>query len=308
MPHTLNTDPARAEAFSRLTRLIKNTLGVDIAAVSTIDDGVQSFKSIDGLALQQISLDESFCRVPFRDGCTVIIPDTGQTEEFENHQLVTGAGLKAYVGVPLKTSSGAVFGTICGIHKSPRQFSERELTVLEDIANIAASELELREHANVDMLTGALTRRAFLRDSTRLKELLRRKGLSLTVLMVDVDHFKTVNDKYGHACGDEVLRSVAMALKVNLREYDLLGRLGGEEFAVALEGDVDKSLRIAERLRQAVSSLQFTFMEKQASVTASFGVAELRCDEDFDEALNRADTALYAAKAAGRDRIETAAV
>lgn len=307
MPHTFNADHGRDEAFSRLTRLIRNTLGVDIAAVSTIDEGVQSFKSIDGLVLQQIPLDESFCRVPYRDGCTVVIPDTSRTVEFENHQLVTEAGLKAYVGIPLKTSSGAVFGTICGIHKSPRQFSERDLIVLEDIANIAASELELREHANVDMLTGALTRRAFMRDSARLMELLKRKGLCLSMLMVDVDRFKSINDRHGHASGDEVLRSLAIGLKVNLREYDLLGRMGGEEFAIALEGDADRALKVAERLRQAVSSLQFTFDETVVNVTASFGLAELKCDEAFEETLKRADTALYAAKAAGRDRIVTAA-
>lgn len=306
MPHTFNTDAARDETFSRLTRLIRNTLGVDIAAVSTIDDGVQNFKSIDGLRLEQIPLENSFCRVAYRDGCTVVMPDTGRAEEFKHHELVTEAGLKAYVGIPLKTSSGAVFGTICGIHKTPRNFSERDLIVLEDIANIAASELELREHANVDMLTGALTRRAFMRDSARLKELLRRKGLAMTVVMVDIDHFKSVNDKYGHASGDEVLKSVAMILKVNLREYDLLGRLGGEEFAIALEGDMEKALRIAERLRQAASSLKFTFADRPTNVTASFGIAELRCDEDFTEALNRADTALYAAKTAGRDRVATA--
>ncbi|MGI2036060.1 sensor domain-containing diguanylate cyclase [Rhizobium panacihumi] len=306
MPHTFNTDAAQDETFSRLTRLIRNTLGVDIAAVSTIDDGVQSFKSIDGLRFEQISLENSFCRVAFRDGCTIVMPDTGRTEEFQDHKLVTEAGLKAYVGIPLKTSSGAVFGTICGIHKTPRKFSERDLIVLEDIANIAASELELREHATVDMLTGALTRRAFMHDSARLKELLRRKGLVMTVVMVDIDHFKAVNDKYGHASGDEVLKSVAMILKVNLRKYDLLGRLGGEEFCIALEGDMEKARGVTERLRQAVSSLQFTFADRQTNVTASFGIAEFRRDEGFNDALKRADIALYAAKTAGRDCIVTA--
>lgn len=292
------------EAFDRITMLVRDIFGVDIAAVSVIEGNQQKFRSIQGLDLGEIGLEDSFCRAAWREGVATVIPDTSQNAEFRNHALVTEMGLHFYAGVVLRTSDGLPIGTICAIDHAPRTFNERELRVLENLAHLAASEFELREFAHRDALTGALTRRYFLTESARMCELARQKRLDVSVIMLDVDHFKAVNDQFGHASGDEVLRSLTAACTANLRDIDLVGRLGGEEFAVAIAHPCETAARTAERLRRAISRLQFTFDDAPMRITASFGVAPVRPGEsDLAPALARADKALYRAKAEGRDRV-----
>jgi diguanylate cyclase (GGDEF)-like protein len=132
-----------------------------------------------------------------------------------------------------------------------------------------------------------------------------RYGGALSVVMLDIDHFKHVNDSWGHAIGDEVLRRVVHAINLGLRDIDILGRLGGEEFAVLLpETALDQAVAVAERLRQAIAEIQVPVGDGVTTVTASMGVAE-RCRDDgnVDHLLGRADRALYTAKQAGRDRV-----
>lgn len=305
MTETFDQAEENRETLERITRLVRNIFAVDIAAISLIDGQWQRFKSIQGLSLTKIPLQESFCRAPWREAEAVVIPDTLENEEFRNHPLVTeGQRLRAYAGVPLKTSTGEIIGTLCAMHPAPVEFKDRAVLVLKDLAKIATAELELREHANTDALTGTMTRRAFFKEGARLHALMQRKELNISVVMLDIDRFKEVNDRYGHAAGDEVLRSIANACRVNLRECDLFGRLGGEEFAVVLEGNRLKALATAERLRAAIEALQFTFNEQNVCVTASFGIADVAQDNDTIEAtLKRADAALYEAKAGGRNRI-----
>ncbi|MCD2173151.1 sensor domain-containing diguanylate cyclase [Rhizobium sp. C4] len=305
MLQSFGTDRSTKEAFDRLTSLVKDIFNVDVAAVSLIEGNRQTFKSIQGLDLTEIPLEASFCRATWRKGVPVIIPDTARDEEFHDHALVNEEPrLRFYAGVILRTSEGTPIGTICAIHTKPRIFSDKELRVLENLAEIAASEFELREFAHRDALTGALTRRQFLKEGSRLCEIVARKGLDVSVIMLDVDHFKSVNDQFGHASGDEVLRSLVAACRANLRDFDLAGRLGGEEFAIALEATNQHAARTAERLKRAVSRLQFTFDETPVRITSSFGVAMVHPGEhDLDGALLRADKALYKAKAEGRDRV-----
>ncbi|HWU63674.1 MAG TPA: sensor domain-containing diguanylate cyclase [Ensifer sp.] len=304
MLQALKTDRNRDEAFERITALVRDIFNVDIAAISLIEGERQRFRSIQGLDLKELPLEASFCRSTWREGATVVLQDTLEDEEFRDHALVRETGLRFYAGVVLRTAEGMPIGTICAIDSKPRAFSEREMRVLENLALIASNEFQLREFAQHDALTGALTRRHFLHETGRLCEIATRKKLQITVIMLDVDHFKSVNDQFGHASGDEVLRSLTAACTANLREYDLVGRMGGEEFAIALEGASEDGARTAERLRRAISGLQFTFDDAPMRVTASFGVASLRKSEcDVTAALARADKALYKAKADGRDRV-----
>jgi diguanylate cyclase (GGDEF)-like protein len=128
--------------------------------------------------------------------------------------------------------------------------------------------------------------------------------------MLDVDHFKAINDKYGHHAGDEVLRGLAAACGECLRDADILGRLGGEEFACLLpETSPERALLAAERLRAAVACKRITLADgREIAITISIGVAALAgTDSNIEAALQRADQALYAAKRAGRDCIRSAA-
>ena len=187
---------------------------------------------------------------------------------------------------------------------------ERMATALSEIEEAhrqaRAAQAELRRLASVDELTGVANRRWFTAMASRELERCRRFGHQLALLMVDVDHFKRVNDTHGHAVGDEVLKAFTRVLEGNLRSVDLLGRLGGEEFAVVLpEADDSAARQTAERLRQAVEGLQFPFEDGTVlRITTSVGIAILSTTgETLDSLLARADGALYAAKRQGRNRV-----
>ncbi len=168
---------------------------------------------------------------------------------------------------------------------------------------------EMEVAISTDFLTTVHSRR-FITDSghAAIKRALE-KGHGLAIAIVDIDHFKRINDRYGHPIGDEVLKAVAQAMRAACRDSDTLGRFGGEEFAVLLEGiDSDNVLAAAERLRKAVASVEIRIDDQTISPTASVGVACLSPDEqDFNQLLVRADRALYQAKEQGRNRVVLAA-
>ncbi|MDO8608382.1 MAG: diguanylate cyclase [Phaeospirillum sp.] len=182
--------------------------------------------------------------------------------------------------------------------------------LITDITERKRMEHQLRQLATTDDLTGTLNRRAFFTAAEQETERSVRYGNSVSVLMFDIDYFKQVNDRHGHAVGDQALRAVAAALRDNLREVDILGRLGGEEFAVLLpETSLDDAIDVAERLRQAIAAIQLQPGQLQPgqpplTLTASLGVAERNADEvTVDMVLARADLALYRAKAHGRNQV-----
>jgi diguanylate cyclase (GGDEF)-like protein len=164
----------------------------------------------------------------------------------------------------------------------------------------------LRRLEATDSLTGAMSRRAFLEQAQREISRARRYGRPVALLMLDFDHFKEVNDTHGHAVGDEVLRGSIGVCKEELREQDLLGRMGGEEFCAVLpEADQDAALQVAERLRGAVAALQFIGKTGAFPVRISMGLTMVsKHDANLAMTLERADRALYLAKERGRDRVE----
>jgi len=130
----------------------------------------------------------------------------------------------------------------------------------------------------------------------------------LGVLMLDADHFKSVNDRFGHNGGDKVLRSLVLSIRTTLRESDLIGRVGGEEFVVLSPGaDLAGTMMLAERVRATVEKTPLTIDGQSVTLTVSVGVANAASsDRDGNTLLQRADAALYAAKRAGRNRVEAA--
>jgi len=165
---------------------------------------------------------------------------------------------------------------------------------------------ELRRLEATDSLTGVMSRRAFLEQAQREISRARRYGRPVALLMLDFDHFKQINDNHGHAVGDEVLRGSIGVCKAELREQDLLGRMGGEEFCAVLpEADQDAAMQVSERLRSAVAALQFIGKAGAFPVRISIGLTMVsRQDANLAQTLERADRALYLAKERGRDRVE----
>jgi len=177
------------------------------------------------------------------------------------------------------------------------------IKILEDIRS---SQAEFKKQAATDPLTKLYNRRFFFSEADYLLELAKSSHTPLSVLVIDIDHFKRVNDTYGHSCGDEVLIRLAHILKKHSRSKDLLARFGGEEFVMLLpEADMQEAMRCAERIRVSVEALQVTVnVDDIVRSTISIGVAKVNTErETIEEALNRADKALYHVKNTGRNRV-----
>jgi diguanylate cyclase (GGDEF)-like protein len=163
---------------------------------------------------------------------------------------------------------------------------------------------KMAQLATIDSLTGLVNRRAFFERTESARLLATRLRSPIALMMIDIDHFKRINDHFGHAIGDEALCVFAETAQQVLREHDIMGRLGGEEFGLVMPGtDQDGALQAAERLRSAVAGAVLPSTERY-SMTVSIGVVVIDPGEHINAALARADHALYAAKTGGRDRIE----
>jgi len=168
-----------------------------------------------------------------------------------------------------------------------------------------ALEEEMFQAATTDPLTGVPNRRWFEEQGQICITRARRHGHPLSMLVLDVDHFKRINDTYGHACGDAVLMGLAELIDDSKRYEDLLCRYGGEEFLLMLvEADLKGSALLAERLRKKVSDHPFQFKGQDLSVTVSIGVSAFRREDTYTTLFGRADKALYRAKENGRNRVE----
>ncbi|GIH50911.1 GGDEF domain-containing protein [Microbispora rosea subsp. rosea] len=196
---------------------------------------------------------------------------------------------------------GVLVAVVCGLNLALL------LLVLPPVVLLQRSLLhaQLQAAARTDPKTGLLNAAAWQREADTEIVRAQRTGDALALVLVDIDHFKKVNDTYGHLVGDQVLAQVAATLRTQLREYDVVGRFGGEEFVVLLPGaDVHEARRVAERLRARVGRMVVPAEQATVTVTVSAGVAIMNVHgEDLIELLAAADLALYRAKELGRDRV-----
>jgi len=185
--------------------------------------------------------------------------------------------------------------------------------LLETIASQATIALEnarlfdrMQTLAMTDTLTGIYNRRQFMSLGVQEFQRARRYNRNFSVIMIDIDHFKKVNDTYGHMVGDSVLQQVAVLIQRTLRSVDIPGRYGGEEFSIILpETGTEEAQRVAERLRSLLEEKVMLVVNHSIRITASFGVASyVRDDQSLETLLNQADRALYTAKQAGRNQVK----
>ena len=225
-----------------------------------------------------------------------------------------GPSPSALMGVPL-VAEGKVIGVMVTQHyEQEHYFTQDDFTLFRLIGSQVAVALQnanlfarIKELARMDALTGLNNRRHFFYLAEQEVKRARRYDRKLAAMMLDIDHFKHVNDTYGHASGDKVLQAIAELSKRTLRKQDTIGRYGGEEFAVILpETDISRAMEVAERLRVAIASCPIDISQGTVDLTVSIGVAALDTDGNMavESLLDRADKALYAAKREGRDCVK----
>lgn len=299
-------DTPREEAFDNVVNLVRTVLGVPISAVTLVDKDRQWFKAIEGIDATETPRSESFCAYAIQQHAPLLIPDATQDPRVADYPAVLqDPHVRAYAGVPLVTSDGYNVGALCAVDTKTREFTDGELDILRNFARIVVNEMELRRIAERDQLTGALTRRGFIEKANQEIARCHRYGRAASLVLIDVDHFKSVNDTWGHPTGDAVLRDLAATLGAAGRSADVLGRLGGEEFAMMLpETGVGEALAAAERFRAAIEARPIVVAPTRTiAVTASFGIAALDQGTTVaEEWIARADGPLYEAKRGGRNR------
>lgn len=226
------------------------------------------------------------------------MPDAHKDSRFHDNAMVKCEdGVRFYAGVPLRTPEGFNIGSLCVTDHVARSASQQQMAALADLARLVVDQLELRKLACVDVLTGLLTRRAFLLQFRQHLAEAKRFERDECCILFDLDHFKLINDRFGHTAGDRLLQHVAVICKEDLRQMDVVGRIGGEEFAILLpDVSLEAAFGVAERLRTRIAR-PLPFESCVLHVTSSFGVTALSASDDTIQAtLQRADSALYVAK------------
>ncbi len=208
------------------------------------------------------------------------------------------------LAVEVRTRRGSTFWSLLNARTLVSGSEPLVMLTLTDVTEQKRVEDQLRALATIDTLTGALTRRHFF-DLAELEwARSARHRHPLCVALLDVDHFKSVNDRFGHGTGDEALRLVAETVRGKLRRHDLLGRFGGDELAVLFpETPLDGAKQVSDRIRRAVSDIRLAHGGERVRLTISAGLVARRQDELLTAAWSRADAALYQAKDSGRDRV-----
>ena len=327
-------DTAPEMAFDDLVAIAAAICGMPMGAVTLIDTDRQWFKARIGLDAPQTPRYDAFCAHAILDPHAVmVVADAREDARFRDNPLVTGdPGIRFYAGSPLLSAEGLPMGALCVIDREPRTLQPYQLDALDALSRQVSALLELRrvshelnlqlqdrdwyeqqlasfsdhlelhnadlsEQVRSDSLTGLANRRAL---TAALEQALDASS-HFCVALLDIDHFKAVNDTHGHATGDDVLVEVANTLRASSAGHGLLARHGGEEFAWVMPGiDLDQAMLQCEYLREAVK-----FASAALPVTVSIGLTQAVIGDSVASVLQRADDALYAAKRAGRDRVMT---
>lgn len=229
----LDTPPE--ERFDRITRLARRMFDVPVALVTLVDESRQWFKSCDGLGTRETSREVSFCAHALLDDGVFVIPDAAEDVRFADNPLVTGTpNIRFYAGCPLTALNGDKLGTFCIIDSKARKLAHEDLLALQDLAAIVEDELAALQLALQDELTGIPNRRGFVQSARQSLAFCIRQGLPGSLVYLDIDNFKAINDTWGQPEGDLVLLTFADHLQKSFRESDSFARLGGDEFVVFL--------------------------------------------------------------------------
>ena len=329
-------DSISEQAYDDLLAIASGICGTSMGAVSLVDSQRHWFKAQRGMPVSETPRDIAFCaHALLKPQEIMVVPDARADERFHDNPLVTGSpDIRFYAGAPLVGSDGEAIGTLCVMDTAPRELDTFQLQALSGLSRqvVALMELrlaykELRHHLSerewyerhiqqyqqqlveentnlavqslTDVLTGLPNRRAFNAEMERALSASIASATPLSLAIIDIDHFKTVNDVHGHLVGDETLKAVAQALHDQCGALGTVVRFGGEEFAVVLPGiALADAQQHCEYMREAVEKLP-----QGVPATVSIGITEMQPGDMVGHLYGRADEALYAAKRGGRNRV-----
>lgn len=295
--------------FDTLTRLAANALDMPAAVIGLMDSDRLWFKSQIGLGVAQLDRQIAFCaHALMQPNQVLMIEDMRLDQRFQHNPLVTAEpNIRFYAGAPLVNQQGYALGTIAVADTKPRTLTANQQAMLQDFSKLVVASLESRNTANLlqkfamtDELTGLANRAQFQRSLQLELAHAERTGKSFSLFYMDLDNFKSINDTYGHAAGDEVLVKVAQRMNAQLRGEDLLARLGGDEFGLIVRNHVNlTAAAIAQRTVEEVSKPMVLSNGQCLNVGISIGYAgHNRGSQSSQDLLTQADEALYIDKRA----------
>lgn len=304
----------RDQSLDRVTRLLAAYTRAPMAAFTVLDRDRQQLVARVGIDGSETERRTSFCSHTILQDEIFEVEDASRDHRFAGNPLVTDdPKIRYYAGIPVRAPDGRKLGALCAIDTQPRRLDQGTRAVLQDLRMVLENELLLRSQSVRDHLTGLYNRRFFEESIEREWRRALRAAIPVSLLMMDVDHFKSYNDRYGHLPGDRVLRDVARAISNTLRRGgDFVARFGGEEFVAILpQTDASGALTAAQAVLQAVASLDLEHMDApRGHITLSIGISTAdsigSLSKGLDHHLDAADVALYSAKMQGRNRVSTA--
>ncbi|MDH4194315.1 MAG: sensor domain-containing diguanylate cyclase [Nitrospirota bacterium] len=292
-------DTPQEERFDRLTRMSKRMFGVPIALVSLVDENRQWFKSCEGLSVRETPRDISFCGHAILGNEIFLISDATKDERFADNPLVLNEPhIRFYAGCPLRFPNGSKLGTLCLIDRKPRSLSEEDLEALRDLASMVERELEAVQLATLDELTNISNRRGFMMLSQHGLNFCARQGIPASLVFLDLNAFKPINDRFGHAEGDWALKAFAAQMKSVFRDSDIFARLGGDEFVVLLTNTSKKLAEdIIERFRQSLGKY-IQKANRGYDIAFSYGIVEFNPEKHrtVEAFLAEGDLLMYECK------------
>ena len=290
--------------FDALARLASHTFAAPIAVVAMMDSERLWFKSRLGLDIPELDRKVAFCaHAIMRPEQPLVVPDLSQDNRFAHNPLVAQPPhVRFYAGAPNRDSDGRALGTIAVIDAQPRQFSAEQRLALSDLSFLVTTALDARKRsldlermASTDHLTGIANRARFEASLQAELARARRTGTPVSLICLDLNGFKEVNDTHGHSAGDEVLVEVTRRIQQLVREGDTFARLGGDEFAIVIQNARDNAVQsLLSRIAPTVAKPIQLSGGNRVQVTTSVGVATT-VEEDLsgDNLLARADADLY---------------
>lgn len=315
-------DTPSCEDFTFLTELAARICDAPYAFISLVDEDRVWVKSYTGMKAESFPRDQSYCSLAILSPDLTDIPDLTKDWRTADLELtVKPPHMRMYSGFTLTSSDGYPLGTLSVLDVKPRKLNDDQRRMLGNLSRQVMALIELRANeralqaslqeletlASTDDLTGLHNRRSLL-DHLKVEFARARRYRSpMSVVMLDMDSFKRINDQFGHAAGDLVLANVGRLVRDSVRLTDVAGRYGGEELCVVLPGTtLEGGRKFAEGLRLKIAALEYRGVPGLGAVTASLGVAAIVAGGDADEKtlLKSADEAMYRAKHAGRNRVE----